>query len=72
VQKGLTTVSPYKAPSVPNVVGSEIVGQLPSISRTGTMVVLPLRTLTLELWTEGPQFVTDFSSIVLPNFTFSP
>jgi len=72
VQQGLTTVSPYKAPSVPNVVGSEIVGQLPSIGRTGTMVVLPLRTLTLELWTEGPQFVTDFNNIILPNFTFSP
>lgn len=72
VQQGLTTVSPYKAPNVPGVVGSEIIGQLPSISRTGTMVVLPLRTLTLELWTEGSQFETDFSNIVLPNFTFSP
>jgi hypothetical protein len=72
VQQGLTTVSPYKAPNVPNVVGSELVGQLPSISRTGTMVVIPLRTLTLELWTEGPQFLTDFNNIVLPNFTFLP
>ncbi len=72
VQQGQTTVTPYKAPNVPSVIGSLVTGKLPSISRSGTMVVLPLRNMTLELWTEAPQYVADFNNIVLPNFSFSP
>ena len=72
VQQGLNTVAPYKAPNVPSIVGSLITGMLPSTNRSGTMVVLPLRNTTLELWTEAPQFESDFSNIVLKNFTFLP
>ena len=72
VQQGLSTVAPYKAPNVPSIVGSVITGMLPSTNRSGTMVVLPLRNTTLELWTESPQFESDFSNIVLKNFTFLP
>lgn len=72
VMQGLTTVTPYKAPNIPSVVGSLITGMLPNTNRSGTMVVLPLRNMTLELWTEAPQFESDFSNIILKNFTFSP
>ncbi len=72
VQQGQTTVAAYKAPKVPSIIGSLVTGQLPSINRSGTMVVLPLRNMTLEIWTEAPQFESDFNNIILKNFTFSP
>lgn len=68
------TIVPYALPKVPNVVGVEVSGQIaggnPPV--TGTMVILPLRSETLEIWTEGNQFLSDFNNIILPNFTFSP
>lgn len=72
VAQGQSTVTAYKTPNVPSVVGSLITGQLPSTNRSGTMVVLPLRNMTLEIWTEAPQFESDYSNIILKNFTFSP
>lgn len=72
VQQGTSTVAAYKAPNIPGVVGSKVTGQLPTVSRSGTMIILPLRNMTLELWTETPQFDNDFNNIILPNFNFSP
>ncbi|HET7059792.1 MAG TPA: hypothetical protein VFH99_00520 [Candidatus Saccharimonadales bacterium] len=71
------TVKPYALPKVPNTVGVELTGTLPESSngndkKTGTMVILPLRSQTLELWTEGDQYTADFNNYILPNFTFSP
>jgi hypothetical protein len=69
------TVTPYALPKVPKVVGVEISGTLPgqsSSQTTGTMVLLPLRSETLEIWTQGTQFLSDFNNIILPNFSFSP
>jgi hypothetical protein len=36
------------------------------------MVVLPLRSQTVQIWTEGTQYVDDFNKLILPNFSFSP
>lgn len=71
------TVSPYALPKVPKVVGVRVDGSLPisgnnGDDKTGSMVILPLRSQTIELWTEGNQFLGDFTSIILPNFSFSP
>lgn len=67
------TVSPYALPKVPKVVGIEISGDLPDQDKkTGTMVILPLRSQTLKIWTEGNQFLGDFNNSILPNFSFSP
>jgi len=69
------TVTPYALPKLPKVVGVKVTGSLPSNSgsqKTGVMVVLPLRSQTLEIWTEGSQFTSDFNNIILPNFSFSP
>jgi len=65
------TVSPYSPPKVPKAVGIRIDGQL-SDTKTGSMVVLPLRDKTLELSTESQQFENDFNNNILPNFTFIP
>lgn len=70
-KSGKVTVAPYALPKVNSVIGVRIKGQLSS-QKTGTMVVLPLRDKTLELWTEAPQFEADFASNILPNVDFSP
>jgi hypothetical protein len=70
------TVKPYALPKVPRAVGVRITGTLPfnggTGDKTGVMVILPLRSQTLQLWTEGSQFRGDFNKYVLPNFRFSP
>jgi hypothetical protein len=71
VKQNKTQVTPYKSPNVPGVVGARVDGQLSGL-KNGSMIVLPLRNMTLELWTEAPQFQDDFNKNILPNFTFSP
>ncbi len=64
---------PYALPKVPNVVGIKFTGPLANTStKTGTTVILPLRSETLAIWTEGDQFLPDFNTYILPNFSFSP
>jgi hypothetical protein len=73
-QDGKLTVSAYALPKLPKIVGVEAVGQLTGQTGTATvtMVVLPLRSYTLEIWTEGSQYLADFNNNILPNFSFSP
>lgn len=71
VQSGVTKVAPYKVPKVPSVIGVKVTGTLGN-GKTGTMVIIPLRNTTLELWTEAPSFQQDFDTNILPNFTFAP
>jgi hypothetical protein len=71
VQQGATTVVPYKAAKVPSVIGVRIDGKI-SNQKNGSMVVLPLRNMTLKIWTEAPSFQVDFTNNILPNFTFAP
>jgi hypothetical protein len=72
VQQGQATVVPYTAPKVPSVVGVKVTGALLTPQTNGTMIIFPLRNMTLLLWTGAPQFEDDFNNIILPNFTFSP
>lgn len=74
-QSGKLTVNAYALPKFPKIVGVEVVGQLnnqQSSQSTVTMVILPLRSNTLEIWTEGSQYLSDFNNNILPNFSFSP
>lgn len=71
VQSKKVTVIPYSLPKVPSVVGSRIDGQI-SIHNQGSVVVLPLRNLTLLISTESQSFEPDFNNIILPNLSFSP
>jgi hypothetical protein len=64
-------VTPFTLPKVPNVIGVKVVGSLPN-EKTGEMIILPLRSQTLQIWTEGSQFTGDFNNILVPNISFSP
>jgi len=70
-QNGQATVTTYSLPKVPSVVGVKIVGQLTNGS-SGTLVVLPLRSEALEVWTEGNAYLPQFNNYILPNLSFSP
>lgn len=71
VKNGKVRVAPYAAPKVPNVVGVRVDGQLTQ-AKSGSMIILPLRNMTLKVWTEAPQFENDFNNNILPNLTFRP
>jgi hypothetical protein len=72
-QAGKLTISAYSLPKLPKIVGVEAVGQVFTNTTTNvTMVVLPLRSNTLEIWTDGSQYLSDFNNNILPNFSFSP
>lgn len=70
-KSGKVTIAPYKLPKVPNIVGSRIEGQLTN-NKQGTMVILPLRNMTLKIWVDASSFAPDFNNIILPNITFTP
>ncbi len=65
------TITPYALPKVPATVGLKISGSLPN-GKLGTMIVLPLRAQTIEIWAETNQFTPDFENIILPNLSFVP
>lgn len=65
------TIVPYTLGKVPSVVGSRIEGQI-TPKKQGTMVVLPLRNMTLKIWTESNDFKQDLDTHILPNFSFVP
>lgn len=71
VKNGSATVAPYALPKVPNVVGSRIQGQI-APNKQGTMIIIPLRNMTLKVWTDASQFMPDMNNIILPNMSFSP
>lgn len=64
-------ITAYALPKLPKVVGLRLTGKLKD-NKTGDMIVLPLRSQTLQIWTEGNQFSNDFNNNILPNFSFSP
>ncbi len=71
IEQRQVSASPYRLPKVPNVVGTLLTGAIQT-QKQGSMVLLPLRNQTLQIWTESSQFQQDFSKYILPNFTFSP
>jgi hypothetical protein len=68
---GVST-SVYTLPKLPNVIGVEATGAVNPENANETMVILPDRSATIEIWTDGTQFVSEFNSIILANFSFSP
>ncbi len=66
------TISAYALPKVKNLVGVEVSGPIGPNQTQQTMIILPLRTNTLEIATDGSQNLSAFNSIILPNFSFSP
>jgi len=77
IQSGTVTAAPYSLPKVPSVVGTILSGQVLQQTTdggtgTGTIVLLPLRSTTLEIWTESNDYLPDFDTYILPNLSFSP
>ena len=70
-QAGKLTVKAYALPKLPQTVGIEAVGEITG-QKSVNMVVMPLRSQTLEIWTEGNSYLNDFNNNILPNFSFSP
>lgn len=71
LKQGKVTVTPYKLVKVPSIVGVRIDGQI-ATNKQGSMIVLPLRDKTLEIWTESTAFLNDFNNNILPYASFSP
>lgn len=71
IKTGKATIAPYKLAKVPSVVGSRIEGQI-TPRKQGTMIVLPLRNMTLKVWTESNDFKGDLDTHILPNLSFIP
>jgi len=71
LQQNKVSVRPYALPKVPSVVGSRIEGQI-TPRQQGSMIVLPLRNMTLKIWTESNDFKGDLDTHVLPNLSFIP
>lgn len=65
------TVTPYKLPKVPTVVGSRVDGQI-TAQKQGSMIILPVRNVTLQISTESQDFLDDFNTRILPNLSFAP
>lgn len=63
--------TPYALPKVPKSIGVKLTGSLPG-QKQGEMVILPLRSQTIKIWTESDQFKPDFENNILPNFSFIP
>lgn len=71
LQQGQVTIAPYTLAKVPSVVGSRVEGQI-TAKKQGTMIILPLRNMTLKIWTESNDFRGDLDTHILPNLSFVP
>ena len=71
VRSGKVSASPYSLPKVSSVIGTRFDGQVER-DKQGSMVILPLRNMTIKVWTESPNYLEDFNNIILPNLTFAP
>lgn len=75
IQNGQMTAAPYSLPKVPKIIGTMLKGPInpnnPNVT-SGELILLPLRSTTLEVWTESNTYLPDFNTYILPNLTFSP
>jgi hypothetical protein len=74
IQEGKVSAAPYSLPKVPSVIGTRLTGSvlLENTQGVGTMILIPLRSTTLEIWTESNDYLPDFNTYILPNLSFSP
>lgn len=71
IKTGKSKAKPFALAKVPNVVGTFVEGELAD-RKQGQLLILPLRNLTLQIWTEGDGHLADFNNIILSNLSFSP
>jgi hypothetical protein len=75
IEQGQLTVMAYVPPRLANVAnvqpGTRFDGELAENIR-GSMVVIKVRDKTLKIYTESPQYLSDFNNIVLKSLSFAP
>ncbi len=71
VKKGTVRAKPYRSKSDPSSIGMRYEGEIAK-DKQGVLILLPLRDKTIRLWTEANQFVGDYNTIILPNFSYIP
>ncbi|HSX44576.1 MAG TPA: hypothetical protein VLF39_00475 [Candidatus Saccharimonadales bacterium] len=71
VSGGTVKSIPYRAPKVSSILGTRLDGPV-NDGQKDSMVIIPIRDKTLEIWTESDQYLADFNNTVLPSLTFSP
>lgn len=72
VKNGKVTATPFRAAKVPDTLGTILTGTITSNNKTGTLVLVPVRDKTIEIWTEGTDYANDFNNTILPSFSFEP
>ncbi len=73
IQQGTLTSTAYALPLLPKTVGVEISGLIQgNTPKNETIIILPLRSQTIKIWTEGNLYLSDFNTNILPHFSFSP
>jgi hypothetical protein len=71
ISQGNLRATPYQPPLVKGAsVGVRLNGQL-SANTSGSMVIIPLRNVVLEIWTDNPSAAGDFNNVI-SSLTFSP
>lgn len=72
VAKGEVKVTPFVASNVQGAeTGVRIDGAITN-NTTGSLVIIPVRDKTIQLWTESGNYTSDFDNFVLKNLTFNP
>jgi hypothetical protein len=71
VKSGAVTIQPYQSPNIPNTIGVRVDGAVAQ-NKQGSMIILPYRDKTLQMWTESKDYVSDFNNVILPNFSLIP
>lgn len=71
VKSKKVTAVPYSLPKVPSVTGIRLTGQITS-KKQGSLIILPVRNVTLQIWVESGDFIPDLDALILPNLVFSP
>lgn len=70
LKNGKVKAAAYSPAKVPTVTGTRFDGEVIT-GKQGAMVVVPVRDKTLKIWTESSDFLDDFNTRILPNYTFS-
>lgn len=71
IKTGKVAATPYAFPKVPSVLGTKLTGEI-AVGKKGTMVIVPLRENTLQVWTESTEGNAVFEANILPNLSYSP
>lgn len=63
VETGKATATAFIPKNVPSGLGIRVVGEVVT-DKQGVMVLIPQRDKTIKIWTESPDFISDFDKII--------